>query len=196
MKYLSIDLETTGLDPESSNVIEFAAILDDTAHPEVPHLDLKCFHCYLAPPEGGYRGSPVALGMNGAIFKKIGNILKSEGAASTYSLGCVLSPDRLGKWFKDWLKEQGFDLKRGITGAGKNFGTFDLQFIKRLPGMPRFHHRVLDPAMFYVNALDGEIPSLETCMARAGLIGKIEHRAIDDAIVVIQLIRRAFENTP
>lgn len=193
MKYLSIDLETTGLEPRRNCIIEFGAIFDDTEKPEVPISELPVFHCYLSPPEGGYIGSPQALAMNGKIFQIIADKIKNGEHVhhTSYFPDCLMDCHNVGPAFKKWTKELGFDPKRGITGAGKNFGTFDLQFINYwLGGMPRFHHRVLDPAMFFMSASDAEIPNTFTCMERAKIPGQVEHTALADAAVVVQLVRK------
>ena len=49
MKYVSIDIETTGLNPKTDNVLEVAAIIDDTERPEVPIGELPTLH--LLTPE-------------------------------------------------------------------------------------------------------------------------------------------------
>ena len=36
MKYVSIDLECTGLDEESCQIIEIGAVIDDSLYPEIP----------------------------------------------------------------------------------------------------------------------------------------------------------------
>ena len=51
-----------------------------------------------------------------------------------------------------WLGRCGWDVSKAITPAGKNFASFDRQFLKRLPDFEkkvRLHHRTLDPAMLF-----------------------------------------------
>lgn len=187
MRYLSIDLETTGLDPQRNNIIEFAAVLENTKCSTVAVADLPYFHCFVEPPEGGYVGSPVALGMNGSIFQAIGELIKQKPIERVFNLVAV---EHLGEMFKDWLRRYDFDLSRGITCAGKNFASFDLQFIKRwLPGFPRVHHRCLDPMMLFVRPEDETPPDTKTCCLRAGIDGTVSHVALDDARQVIELLR-------
>jgi hypothetical protein len=55
-RYLSIDIETTGLDPETCQVIEFSAVID-TIRPDAGPVDeLPSFHAYLV--RDSYRASP------------------------------------------------------------------------------------------------------------------------------------------
>lgn len=190
MQYLSIDLETTGLDPKKHNIIEFAAVLTNTKSKTLVANE-PYFHCYVAPPEGGYVGSPVALGMNGEIFKIIGELLKTP---APYRNELVLSPEKVSFAFKKWLEIYKIDLNKHLTCAGKNFASFDKQFIENcLPGFPKIHHRCIDPAMFYLDENDIEIPNTEKCLMRAGLVINITHRALDDARNVIELIRKGLK---
>jgi DNA polymerase III epsilon subunit-like protein len=51
------------------------------------------------------------------------------------------------------------------------------------------HHRTLDPAMLYTLYTDPEPPSMKTCMERAGFEGEVAHTALEDALMVIRLLR-------
>ena len=80
----------------------------------------------------------------------------------------------------------------GLTPAGKNFASFDRQFLKRLPdfeGMVRLHHRTLDPAMLFWQPGDEKLPDSKTCYERAGMNGKVAHTALEDAMAVVWLLR-------
>lgn len=184
MRYISIDCETTGLDIDNCNIIEFGAVIEDTN--DLLALDkLPTFHRYLLPPEGTgrYTGEPYALSMHSEIFELIAT--KAEG----------INPLHLGSDFFNWLKEQGLVKKEGdpITVAGKNFPSFDLQFLRKLRRFSppvRFNHRFIDPAMLYWQPLtDSRLPNMETCLERAEIEKPVLHTAVDDALLVIELIR-------
>ena len=49
MKYLSLDIETTGLDKEKCSIIQFAAVVEDTSNP-LPYHELPKFVGYLYNP--------------------------------------------------------------------------------------------------------------------------------------------------
>ena len=85
-----------------------------------------------------------------------------------------------------WRHFSGYDSKKYVV-AGKNFQGFDVKFLnfKRV----KFHHRTLDPAMFYLKADDDVPPSLPLCCERAGIELSGYHTSIGDAITVIELIR-------
>lgn len=197
-RYVSLDIETTGLDPLQHSVIEFGAVLDDLAAPE-PLDDLPVFHCYVLPEHvGGYRGDPHALSMNHKILRKISNRLNNE------SDDAFLYPDQVGSAFSAWCREHGLVSPRGesisLLAAGKNISGFDLPFLRaQIPGFSdiRISHRVLDPALLYYNPVcDAHPPSLEVCLQRAGLPPAVSHTAVEDAKLVIQLLRHKFPIGP
>jgi len=48
--------------------------------------------------------------------------------------------------------------------------------------------------MFYFDPfVDDEVPNTEKCMERAGIKGNVAHTALEDALVVVELIRKHFE---
>jgi hypothetical protein len=68
-------------------------------------------------------------------------------------------------------------------------------FLAKLAGTwrwDRLHQRVLDPCSMYVRASDLIPPNLQECCNRAGIIKTVSHTAIDDARLVVELIRRKY----
>ena len=177
MPYVSIDLETTGLDPETCQILEIGAIYDNGGMLET----LPIFHRYIAHPV--YTGEPYALALNAKILRRLSGPHDNS----------VLSPGQVAESFYSWLRAQGWDGKTSLTPAGKNFASFDKQFLDRLPGFKRtvkLNHRVLDPTLFYwLPGTDERLPDSKTCMERAGIKGKVAHTAVEDAEMVIRLIR-------
>jgi oligoribonuclease (3'-5' exoribonuclease) len=186
MLYVSIDIETTGLDPETCDVVEFAATLADTTGNYVGEFgerwSVPTFHRYVV--QQTYRGEPYALSMHAAIFRKIS--VGQEGPEE------FCYPATLGHEFRCWLREHGVSGR--VFVAGKNFSSFDLQFLKKLPGFKGlFHHRTLDPVMLYFDPkMDEELPDLATCKARAGLPATVAHTALEDALDVVKVLTAAF----
>lgn len=177
--YLSIDIETTGLNADTCQILEFAAVLETG---KGPVEELPGFSTFVRPP-GLIQGEAFALQMNASILKAL--CQKDCQAIHPNDLVAVLTC---------WAVAQGIDPQK-ITVAGKNFASFDSRFLSKLPGWgtvfkPR--HRVIDPAMLYWNASeDGDtLPDTATCMKRAGIEGVVSHRAEDDARCVIELVRR------
>jgi hypothetical protein len=190
MKYVSIDIETTGLDHNYCQVLEFAAIVDDLKTQPSPE-SLPKFQTYVL--HDYYIGEPYALSMHAEAFRKIANWEKNGVA--------ICRPDQLFIKFHTFLTtlanytpQKGNTVK--INVAGKNFGGFDSKFLEKLPGygeLIKFHHRFLDPGTLYLDAdADEEMPGTEVCLKRAGITSTVAHTALDDALVVIDLLRKKF----
>lgn len=188
MKYLSIDIETTGLNPQTCDVLEVGAFYEDTdamaARDRIP-----TFHKYIW--KENYRGEPYALAMNQRIFQKILELrkkwLKGESCPE------ITTPEGLSADFGAWLER--FDIQLPIVIAGKNVAGFDIPFLNTLPAWKsfKFHHRVLDPGMLYIDPRNDSVPpDLTECKKRAKLPEHVSHEALDDAWDVIQLIREKF----
>jgi oligoribonuclease (3'-5' exoribonuclease) len=131
--YLSIDIETTGLNPDTCQVLEIAAVLD------VRKLSvMKCpyFRSYVV--HDTIVGEPYALAMNQKLLYEIAD---GEGI----NPACVIG------MFDNWLDEHGIRANNKATMLGKNVGSFDLQFLKRLPDWPGrlFNHRCCDIGSLY-----------------------------------------------
>lgn len=157
---ISIDIETTGLDMEVCQILEIGMV--DEVRNE--------FHCYV--DNGIIIGEAYALQMNQAILKKIAG-------------GQGISKYDVAKKMKAWLPDD-------FTVAGKNFGSFDLQFLKKLPDWDiKIDHRIIDVGnLYWWPREDTKLPTLETCMVRAGIPGLVTHNALEDAKIVMQLIRK------
>lgn len=198
MKYVSIDLETTGLDPEKHNIIEFGAVIDDLDDPK-PINQLPKFHAYILPPCNGkeYTGTCYALSMHSKIFLKIDAYLSKKANPNNDNF---YMPELLGDHLLQFLMLNGIDCRK-VNAAGKNFAGFDLPFLKYQTNVldsVRFKHRVIDPAILYFNHAEDKdgLPNTETCIQRMNKqfnlheTETVSHTAIDDAITVIKLIRK------
>lgn len=187
MKYVSIDLETTGLDPETCQIIEFGAVVDDLSNPK-PINQLPTFHAYIC--QNNYIGEPYALSMHPKIFRRIAE--REQGYL-------YVSPEKLGYVFKEFLIGIGFEEKYDkvtITAAGKNFASFDNLFLRKYSSFSKhvqIRNRVIDPSVLYMTVLDEKLPSLEECKKRAKqAITAVSHEALTDAFDVVSLIRYKF----
>lgn len=167
--FVSIDIETTGLNPETCQILEFAAVVAD-----------KTFHCYVLHPQ--MRGEPYAFSMHSKILRRI--------AKKTSDFN-YLRPSDVAIEFQMFLG----NIRMPITVAGKNFSGFDARFLDKLPRwkeMIKIRHRVLDPGnLYWKPEIDGDnLPNLEKCCERAGLPNIITHTALEDAQIVQKLIKR------
>ncbi len=84
-----------------------------------------------------------------------------------------------------------------ISVAGKNFGSFDMQFLIKQPDWTnhiQISHRLLDPAMLFWDPIkDKRTPSMEECKIRAGFVETtVAHTTLADAWDVIQLLRTKY----
>lgn len=187
MKFISIDIETTGLNPEQHQILEFGAIAADIGD-HTPFNELPTFHRYII--HDSIVGQPYALQMNADILKRIA--LKTPGYK-------YCEPKDLMSEFRDWLSGIGYAANGSLSAAGKNFASFDLQFINKLQPEAhgiRFKHRVLDPAILYYQPGDKALPNLKTCKERAGITGDVTHNALDDALDVVKLIMFRLQEAP
>ena len=175
MPYVSIDIETTGLDPETCQILEIGAVFDDWTKAV---NDLPVYHRLIHHKE--YRGSAYALAMNANLLRHL------SGQQEPW----WRDPDQVADDFAAWLK--GCGAPETVTPAGKNFASFDRQFLKRLPRFEevvKLSHRTLDPAILFWQVADEKLPDSKTCYERAGLDNKVAHTAVEDALAVVRLVR-------
>jgi oligoribonuclease len=181
MKYISLDIETTGLNPEVNQILEIGAYVEDTKY-QGSRETRPAFHHYVW--YDNYVCEPYAAAMNANIFKKISALRKDDPE------GLLLQPEDVSEAFKFFTWKYFGDQK--VLFAGKNLGNFDLRFLRRLPGwgVVKAHHRILDPSLHFVDWSKDECPpDLNTCKERAGIKGSVTHEALDDAWDVISLLR-------
>ncbi len=197
--YVSIDLETSGTDEIYCQILEFGAVIDNW---HTPINELPRFHKYILPHDKidgqpYIYGQPYALALNHEIIRKLAieSLLHpdSEDSDDPAVNTEICTEEALGAHFAAWL--QGHDINPlKVTVAGKNFGSFDRQFLKQVHGFGnhvRFRHRAIDPAVFYWRPdIDDKLPDTKTCLERAGFNGRVAHTAVEDCVSVIQLVRR------
>lgn len=204
MKFVSIDLETTGRNPMLHNVIEFGAVIEDTQH-LIPVEELPYFKCYVLydnyTVEKRLMAPDEILPNHHEIYRKI-----SRHQSDWRNLGnndLFLAARNVGKQFKEFLLYHGFELMGKmvtITAAGKNFASFDLQFIKQQ--LPNFYNHVvikqttIDPSIFLVDwKNDKALPNLTECLERVD-IGEdtVSHETISDCRQVLKVLRQVTNN--
>lgn len=183
--YLSIDCETTGLNPENCQVLSFAAVIEDTSKPEIAVEDLPYIHLIIR--RDFIQGEPYALNMNKDLIDIIN---KGEDER-------LVEEEMVYHHLMDLLHNNDIDFTSSINVAGKNFSGFDKKFIMSLPrfrgGNIKFSHRVLDVGSVLVDFQNDEwIPDLEECKRRAGVKGVVTHDALEDARDVIRALRTKY----
>jgi hypothetical protein len=203
MRYVSIDLETTGIDPDNCQILEFGAVIDDL---ETPIEELPTFRFTVMSPT--YKGEPYALHMHSKLFKRIASKQAPCGGAGSNE-GRYDQLHNLGRCFSRWLVSKGLDAKNFVA-AGKNFSGFDARFLNRVEAsrsMFQWNHRVLDPASMFAEAGDETLPDTNECVRRAcetircgdstarndfATITGEAHTVLYDAKVVCALVREGF----
>ena len=182
MRYVSIDIETTGLNPERDQILEFGAVIGDTNKKYDIQSAIK-FHKIILHRR--IVGDIFAVNMNKDIIQEIKEAFDEPELNSKFC-----SIQYLEENFIEWLKQNGFDTTKNINAAGKNFAGFDQKFLEPYFKNIKFSQRVLDPAILYFDSNDKRLPDLKTCKARAGLNDNVSHRALDDALDVVLLLQK------
>lgn len=162
MRYLSIDIETTGLDRENHKVLSIGAIVEDTEK-KLPFEEIPKFHAAILHHE--INGSPFAINLNRDLIGYIAAYqnTKSEDTKKKIEEESGMKfyqEDEVVEAFFHFLCDNGlYDFPdmttpglmikvvdgktypmltskmkpANINCAGKNFGTFDKIFLEKLP---------------------------------------------------------------
>jgi oligoribonuclease (3'-5' exoribonuclease) len=183
--YISIDIETTGLDSEKCQVIEIGMVVETDWRTPIEQLPACSF---LVDP-GTIIGEPFALQLNAQILREIAECRRTGSGNWTDTEGAVQKMFNFMRAYFPYTHAQ-----LHFVAAGKNYGSFDARFLERLPNWKAWmkpHHRPLDPGGMYFDArIDDSVPGTEECMRRAGFDPDVKHRAEEDARNVVRLIRR------
>lgn len=228
MRYVSIDIETTGLNPETCQILSIGAVIEDTNN-ILPLDELPTFHAAIKRDK--ISGDIYAINMNSNLISIINtyNITKTqdekEKIASVTGMD-FFDEDEIAKELYYFLYVNGLCnarikdidghhvmmhskhgtvpvLHRGnkidkvvINVAGKNFGTFDKLFLERLykwNDLIKINNRILDPAILCVDwKSDDALPNLTECKRRSNIGGEVTHNAIEDAMDVIEVLRKNY----
>lgn len=191
MRLLSVDIETTGLDPVSCSVLEIGCVVFDPQpaigglHPDTRPRRWRTFEYLINHTR--IQGEPYAIGMNADVINEIagrkethipiGNV--TEVIANLYEFLTTYSDG--GKY----------------TIVGKNYDAFDGRFLDRLPGWatrikPLCERRTLDLGSLCFDPTDGRVPNLTECLHKLGIRDDVKHRALGDALQVATGITRFF----
>lgn len=197
--YVSIDIETTGLKPDCHQILELAAVID--IDKTTPIEQLPTFTCRFLHEE--VVGEPYALALNAAILKDIAKCekLPKHEIEMTAYVGQkqifyenmfyytpALAMRELNKFLLRYFEESAFIV------AGKNFASFDKQFLDNIQKL-KFAHRTIDVGNLFLSPNDNEkIPNLQECLKRAGINKEIAHTALEDAQDVIKCYRYWYQH--
>lgn len=184
MRYVSIDLETTGLDPAHDQILQLAMVYEDTELTKaVPVEELPTFVCYVHHDR--LTGSGRALAMNGWLIDEI-------YGGKTKARHQVLGPGGMATEAEIWLRKQLRADERRLTAAGKNVAGFDMLFLP--PDLRQlFTHRCIDVGSVMIDWTESLPLSLQHLIKRhLDPMKDQSHDALDDARDVIRLLRRTY----
>lgn len=189
MKLLSVDIETTGLNPNTCSVLEVGAVLfdPDPVVGDGPTPRWQTFEKLIA--HSTFTGEGYALQLNRDIIAEICGVDKTHRE--------ILRAAQVGPALSEWLNDNGVTPDNKATIVGKNYDAFDRQFLNRLPGWNEFvgpyvERRALDVGSLYFRPGDGKVVGLEACLRTIGVDTSVSHRALDDALQVATAVTRFF----
>lgn len=168
--YLSIDVETTGLDPLTDQILEIGAVYEDGIS---DIASLKTFRKIAKLTT--IHGSPTALSMHADLFKEI-----SEGVSEDLSIDPI-------KDLNVWLSNLFGVNRTPLTLGGKNVAVFDLPFLIKNGFIYPYNYKIIDIGSCYYSKF-GYVPSLSSINQ---LINQpnVSHKALNDAMNVVVAIR-------
>jgi len=189
MQYFSIDIETTGLNPETDQILQVGIAFEDTSNilpiDDIPKHQWNIKHNRI-------QGDPFAIQMNSDIIKH---------SLETPTPDDVIIECNIVNVIRTFTSEcLGYDegpYVHTITVAGKNFNGFDRLFLEKLDQFTdiiRMRRRTIDPAILCVDWSNNSLPDLQTCMSELDVSGDVTHTAMQDAVDVIRIIRKATNN--
>ena len=169
--YLSLDVETTGVNVQKVHVLQLSAVYDNGDSIEA----LPTFDAVIAWPTIAY-SEPYAMNLNRHLLERAAlkdNVVSLSAAKEEFSM---------------WLAQVQPDGK--ITVAGKNAAGFDLPILTNSVNgffFRRFLRRVLDPGSMFTEYFD-HIPTLDEINKLVG--GEaVTHDALKDAFDVVRAVR-------
>ncbi len=192
MKYVALDIETTGLDPQKDQVLQIAFVIEDTENTESEVEDLPFFEALIYHER--ISGHPFALNMNAEIIEALSNndALHTERGTIDFrgrEAGLFGSLHYAITEAFDFLSKNHPYATPKMVAAGKNAAGFDLPFLGR-PVQNAFHHRVIDVG----NVALGANPLLWKEDHPPGLADLHDrpptHDALEDARDVIRILRK------
>lgn len=215
MKIVSIDIETTGLDPIEDQILEVGLVAYDT---EKPFIQSPSNSLRILLMRNSIAGNLFALNLNKNILKEMLDMkqhITEDGRGYNFTkieqedmsvlyLDCDMevgmNTPGVEEVFRyhvatfldanDCHVAESWEKSPKITAAGKNYAMFDHKFLKADPITrylaDRVRHRVFDVGALYTLPEDKTIPNLKTCCERAGLENTtVTHYSVDDAVMVV-----------
>jgi oligoribonuclease (3'-5' exoribonuclease) len=192
MKYISIDLEATGLE-EHAYIIEFAAVPVDT---EMMSIDTNnTYHSYIKCPTF----KELKPELNEWVIKNNESLISK---ANSSGIEIFDFKNSLINYLKsDELKAYRNPKFNNFTILGKSLNSIDIPFLNRDLGWETmkniFHHQVLDVSSVTRLAIDlKKIPkecSSGSYLSKYFGFGEVAHTALEDSIVTAKIYFKLLE---
>lgn len=204
MKYVSIDIETGGLDPLVHPILEVGAVCAEIGKPGIR----STFRALIVPKDmDKIVVSPYTALLHRRVWESLEAFKKNKRPTGTQvigltdTVGCLFACEignQLRRWVNEvWPRNTNTDPqlcnvgRPKITIAGKNISTFDLPFLRAQTDIDKhldIRHRTLAVTSHFYRPGDECLPNLDTCLERAGINKRTEHGALSDALLVCDLI--------
>lgn len=210
MKFLSVDIETSGLNKKKCVVFQLGIVAADLATKKILgsfRVDFmySSFHAEPYATAQMPRNHEFVKNMDAGL--KDLRKPKDGGEPRTWTKDrtvgennedhqhMIVDAERIemetvNDFIIHWAQSLG--LKPRFTLAGKNLAMFDLPFLENMGIEIPYRHRLIDPAILYAKADDEVVPELQTCLERAGFEKTVSHDAVEDAMDVVNLIFHKF----
>jgi oligoribonuclease (3'-5' exoribonuclease) len=183
-----IDIETTGLNVDACQMIEFAAVtIDlDTGKRQTGSFTVQTNDKTL------WEASAREMHSHRIEALKLFPTLTRSHVCIDFAWSQVVDILTAQKWLI-------MSAKPAIVVCGKNIGKFDFQFLRRLPRFTNiFHHRFIDIASLYFDGVDATPKSLYEIAAHNGLKPptKEQRTAAYDAGLCAELLYKRLSTPP
>lgn len=184
MKYISLDIETTCLNPKTpENILMLSMVVEDTEN-ILPLEELPQLTTFFR--QDHYTGEAYALQMNAWILEILSGKTTKDGR---FGIVNGINSDRYMKEVNEFFLDN-FGSEKA-TLAGKNIVSFDYQFLPDwLKGM--FKSRMIDPGCMFMDFKEG-IPDLSSIKTKLGMGSIVTHNAYEDALDVIRVLRTKYD---
>jgi DNA polymerase III epsilon subunit-like protein len=191
MRFISIDIETGGIDKDKFSLLQVGAVI---ATANTPWETWPT--CLLNVSNEIISLSPYCLDLHKELLYK-----PREYNTSFRKMQCVVTPESVFPKLLSWInevyeKEFGEPVPERHNVCGKNFLAFDYPWLKELPHAEgfKFRRRILDPGPMFATISDDEVPDLKTCKERAGINGEVTHDALSDALDTARCVDEGLKN--
>jgi len=172
MKLVALDLETTGLNPRTDQILQIGMALFESATGQIiDTFEVEVRH-------NRYEGDAYALAMNANLLRRLAN---DQGKPIHF----------VEREVRNKLLGWGFGDTNRPTAVGFNVAPFDLAFLKKAC-LDMFHHRAVELGTLLMPVFSQHTPVSSKQFAKH--IGEIvQHTALDDCKLAIKAYTLAME---